>query len=324
MNNLQQTIRIRINGIGHAFSRELGCPCNRCQTINFRMTEPTGELEEFPGWDDPPWRTHTSASILIPDEEEPRNVGSHILVDIGAGVVDSLVSSKLKGLDRFQGILISHWHPDHVLGLNQLCESLKRSAERKGTKFVKAPVYCTLETYKWLQDKGGLSYEFDHRLCFHEILPGVPFKVHEMPPVTITALEVAHGKVKGSVIYVADIGAKRVVFGWDIDVPDAQRPSDGKKNIEVIKEHLRILKGADLLLMAANTWEAEGTGHTSYMLARDFYIKEIGAKRVLLVHLSGHEDEEGSAGHGWNDKQWQDAVSKDGLEIARQGMLIPI
>lgn len=322
MNDLQPTIWVRINGIGHAFSREIGCNCGRCRTINFMMDEPPDKLvEEFRGWDDPPWRSHTSASILIPDEEG--NVESHILIDIGAGVVDSLVSSKLKGLENIKGILISHWHPDHVLGLNQLCESLKRSAFRKGTKFVKVPVYCTLETYKRLRDKGVFSYEFDHRLCFHEILPEVPFKIDTTLPVTITASEVAHGKVKGSVIYIADIGQKKVVFGWDIDVPNAERPSDKKKNIDVIRDNHSIIEGANLLLMPSNTWKAKGTGHTSYIRACE-YINEIGAKRTYLVHLSGHEDGEGCKGYGWTDSEWEAAVSPDGVDIARQGMLIGI
>ena len=283
------------------------------------MAPPPGTLRLFDGWDDPPGRAHTSASILIPGERG--NVKSHILIDVGAGVVDSLVSSKLNALENINAILISHWHPDHVLGLNQLCESLKRSVDRMGTKFVKMPVYCTLETYKRLRDKGGFSYEFDHRLCFHEILPGVSFKISSTPPGVVTALEVAHGKVKGSVIYIVQIGQRKAVFGWDIDVPDAQRPSDGKENIEVIKDHLHILKGAHLLLMAANTWEVTGTGHTSYIRARE-YINKIAAERVYLVHLSGHEDGPGHDGYGWTDSEWQVAVSPHGVAIAKQGKLI--
>ena len=53
---------------------------------------------------DPPWRVHTSASILIPDEEG--NVESHILVDDKAGVGDSLLCSKLQRLDNIKGIFV--------------------------------------------------------------------------------------------------------------------------------------------------------------------------------------------------------------------------
>ena len=102
MENLKQKIWVHINGIGHAFSREIGCLCLRCKTINFAMSVPSGRLEQFDGWDDPPWRAHTSASILISDTEGQSTIKSHILIDIGAGVVDSLVSSKLKGLERLR------------------------------------------------------------------------------------------------------------------------------------------------------------------------------------------------------------------------------
>ena len=325
MTNLQENIWIRINGIGHAFSRELGCDCDRCREVIFKMTEPSGRLEEFPGWQDPPWRVHTSASILIPDEKD--NVKNHILIDIGAGVVDSLVCSKLSGLEDIQGILISHWHPDHVLGLNQLCESLRRSVRRKGTKFIRPTVYCTLKTYKSLQDK-GFSFEFDHRLCFHQILPEIPFKVYTTPPVTVTALEVAHGDVEGAVIYIAEIGSKKVVFGWDIDVPTATLPKSKITNESIIRSHQgNLLKDVDILLISANTWEADmttgkETGHTSYNRVLD-YIGLINPQNVYLVHLSGHEDGENNNGYGWTDSKWERNVSSS-VKIAKQGMLINV
>lgn len=321
MMNLKLKMWIRINGIGHAFSREIGCLCGRCQTINFPMAVPSGRLERFDGWDDPPLRAHTSASILISDTEDQSTVESHILIDIGAGVVDSLASSKLKGLERIEGILISHWHPDHVLGLNQLCESLKRNAKRTRSEFVKVPLFCTLKTYNYLQEK--FSFELGEMLRFCEILSGVHFKVNCDSPITFTALEVAHGSVKGSVIYIAEIGEKKMVFGWDIDVPDAERPLDKKKNIDVIRDNPFILAGVNLLFMPANTWEATGTGHTSFLFARQ-YISEINAKKTLLVHLSGHEDGKGNPGYGWCDSEWASQVSKYGVGVARQGMLIEI
>lgn len=292
------------------------------------MAEPTGKLEAFSGWDDPPWRAHTSASILIPDEKG--NVLSHILIDAGAGVVDSLVASRLKGLENLEGVLISHWHPDHVLGLNQLLESLKRHR----TAFNGVPVYCTPETYEWLINKQGQKYEFSHGLHHQPICHNrkkETFTVGKTSPfpLKITALRVAHGGIEGAVIYVAEIGKKKVVFGWDLDVPEAKRPLDGKKNIDVIRENLDLLFGADLLLMEANTWKTvvgrngKPTGHTSYFHARD-YILAIEPKRVYLVHLSGHEDGEGLGGYGWTDSDWEAAVRKHGVGIARQGMLVEI
>lgn len=322
MSDPQGATWLRINGIGHAFSRELGCTCDRCRSINFAVDEPPDKLEEeFPGWYDPPWRAHTSASILIPGAEG--SVKSHILIDAGAGVGDSLVCSRLEGLDNIRAILISHWHPDHVLSLNQICESVRRSSQRKSVDFVKIPAYCTLATYDRLREKQGFSFEFNKRLCFHEILPGVPFQVEENPRITFTGLEVAHGKTKGAVIYVADIGPKRVIFAWDIDIPDAQLTPNGKKNIDVIRDNLSVLKDAALLLIAVNTWKETGTGHTSFVLAHE-YIAEMNPKKTLLVHLSGHEDGKGNPGYGWSDLHWEHKVSPYKVEVAKQGMLIKI
>ena len=319
---------IRVNGIGHAFSKELGCCCGRCQTINFNMTTPSGLLEPFDGWYDPPWRAHTSASILIPNENDDSMIKSHTLIDIGAGVIDGLVSSKLKGLENVDGLLISHWHPDHLLGINQFCESLKRTVVSQGRKFVKIPLFCTLETYDYL--RGKFSYEVEQFLRFCEVIPEVPFKLSENSPITFTPVNVAHGKgggtAKSAVIFIADFDNQemKVIFGWDIDVPEAKRMSDGKPNIDVIRDNLSLLTEADILFMEANTWkEATNTGHTSFVLARQ-YIDAIQAKKVLLVHMSGHEDGEGNDGYGWNDKEWESAVDQFGVGIARQGMIIQL
>lgn len=316
---------VRVNGTGHAFSRELGCRCGRCRAIDFAPTAATGRLETFAGWNDPPNRAHTSASILVPDTRTA--VRSHILIDVGEGVVDSLGSSDLDGLDNLDGLLISHWHPDHLLGTNHLCESLRRATKAKGRPVGKIPLFCTRETYDYLA--GKFSYEAQAFLEFREIASGQPFKVREDSPIDFMPIGVAHGLggglCKNAVIFVATASAsrKRVVFGWDIDVPDAKRPLDGHTNIDVIRENRAALSGAELYFLPANTWAATGTGHTS-LLAAQQYINECHANRVLLLHMSGHEDGVGNAGYGWSDVEWADNVGARGLEVARQGMLIAV
>lgn len=178
MTTPQASIWIRINGVGHAFSRELGCECQRCQTINFNLALPPRKLDIFQGWDDPPWRAHTSASILIGDADG--EVLSHVLIDCGAGVVDSLMCSGFTGLDRLAALLITHWHPDRVLSINQLSESLRRTAQRNKRPFRKVQAYTTLPTYDWVRrTKGGLDYEF--RIRPQEIVPEDPFLVTAGP-----------------------------------------------------------------------------------------------------------------------------------------------
>lgn len=319
MSETETSIWIRKNGIGHAFSRELGCDCRRCTTISFNLAKPPTNLTPFPGWDDPPWRAHTSASILVGNTAG--HVQGHVLIDCGAGVVDSLVCSGLNALDHLAGLLITHWHPDHVLSINQLCESLRRSAKRRGRPFHKLPVYCTLGTYDWLRLKSGLDYEFKTHLRLQEIVPEVPFAIAAGGvEISFTPVPVAHGWVEGALIFAAKMGSKKVVFGWDIDVPTAEIPNERRKNQDIIDKHLRDY-APDVLFMASNTWAKTGTGHTSYELARD-YIQTIKPREVYLTHISGHEDGAGSRGYGWTDLDWENAVGPDGCKIARQGMVV--
>ena len=311
---------IRINGAGHAYTREVGCPCQRCQTVKFAMDEPPHKLgEPFRGWDDPPWRAHTSASILLPDEQG--NVKSHILIDAGVGVCDSLACSRLSGLENNEAILITHGHGDHIMELKQFFSSMRRVARRQGTDLGKVPVYCTPAVCAQLRQDSSIALEIDRHYYFHEISPGVPFEVGKNHSITFTALEVAHGTAEGAVIYSAEIGPKKVVFCWDIDVPEARRPSDNKTNLDVITENLPDLVEADLFFIEANTWQTGGTGHTSYIRSRE-YLDIIKPRKVFLTHLSGHEDGKGNKGYGWTDTEWENALKPDGVGIARQGMLI--
>lgn len=166
---MKEQVFNRPNGNGAAFSRELGCICRRCKTIQYEMAKPSGRLEEFVGWPDPPSRAGTSASILTGIDGAAK---AHVLIDVGPGVGDSLASSMIAGLENLNAILISHWHPDHTRGLNQIVETARRTVNAKGKPFAKIPFFSTLATYRHMRENGGLAYEIDKRLEFHELVPG--------------------------------------------------------------------------------------------------------------------------------------------------------
>lgn len=180
-------IWIRVNGIGHAFSRELGCTCGRCTTIARMETPPTGLEEEFSGWPDPPSRAHTSASVLARNRD---GIQSHVLIDCGAGTVDSLACSRLAGLENVPALLITHWHPDHVLGLNQFAESVRRTKKRRGDSAERVPTYCTRATHDHLVEKAGFKYEFGKLLEFREVQGGTPFPLPGIPSAVVTPVSV--------------------------------------------------------------------------------------------------------------------------------------
>ncbi len=321
MKTEQATLWVRMNGAGHAFGRELGCDCGRCQTVNYNIAPPPNRLAEFAGWPDPPNRANTSASLLIGNREG--NVAAHILVDVGAGVPDSLAGALIPGLDHVTGVFLTHWHGDHAWGLSQLGEGLRRTAHRREQPFFKIPLYCTLPTYHALRDRIGLAYVLERCYRFQEIVPELPI---ELPAgqtvIRLTAISVKHGAADGAVIYVAEALKKKVVLAWDIETPDAAFPS-GYTNAEVFRRHATLLQNADLHLQECNSWAIAGRGHCTYQAARA-YFEVVQAKRTLLVHLSGHEDGPGNPGYGWTDAQWQAAAKPDGIEVAQQGMVLRV
>ncbi len=325
-----QPVFLRINGNAHAFSRELGCNCRRCQTIQFSMKDPVtnsgGPLAQFSGWNDPPWRANTSVSILLPNKAKPEAVAHHILIDAGAGIVDSLVCSRIENLHKINGILITHWHPDHTLGLNQFAESVKRSCKRRHHSFSKIPFYSTQHTYSMLYPK--FSYEFDEMLSFQEIVSGKPFSLPNVADIQFTPIEIIHGTVKGSVIFVAEFSHhKKCIFMWDIDHPRATRYSDNKSNIEIIREHKNLLEKPDLLFLEINGWTARAPGHGSLIDAQQ-YLDVINPRKVILLHLSGHSDKSGQPAFGWSDDQWRQNLKYNSpftnfpMIIGNQGMIL--
>lgn len=327
-----QRVFLRINGNAHAFSRELGCNCQRCQTINFTLQDPAqnpgGPLTPFPGWPDPPWRAHTSVSILIPDNTNPAAVSHHILIDAGTGIVDSLVCSRIENLHKINGILITHWHPDHTLGLNQVTESVKRTAKRLQHPFSKIQFFSTKDTYSMLYPK--FRYEFDEMLSFQEITSGEPFVLPKIADIRFTPIEVAHGEVKGSVIFVAEFSHhKKCVFAWDIDHPSAARPSDKISNIDIIRKNKNLLENPDLLFLETNGWTAHAPGHGSLIDAQP-YLDIIKPRKVILLHLSGHSDTSGQPAYGWSDAQWRKSVEQNPpfpdhpMLIGNQGMILAL
>ena len=112
---------IVVNGLGHAFLREFGCPCARCRQGQ-RMA-------------------NTSASIIATDEENGKIIW-HALVDVGLGVVTSLCDLATPDDARLDWLLFTHWHPDHSLVLNRLCETLRRRARLRAKSVTKLPTWC--------------------------------------------------------------------------------------------------------------------------------------------------------------------------------------
>ncbi len=321
MNHQHDSLWVRVNGAAHSFGRELGCTCARCRTVNHHLAPAPDRLANFSGWEDPPHRANTSASLLIGDPSGA--VVGHVLVDAGGGVVDSLVCAPIPGLGDISAVLLTHRHRDHTGGLTQLGESLRRAAHASGRDFAKVPLYCTLPTHEDLHKRGGLSQVLERCFDFREVAPEKPFTVDAGPAaVRVTPLPVVHGNAQGAVVYLAEALQKKVLFAWDIDTPEAAFP-EGRTNLDVFQAHASLLNRADLHLQECNTWAAPGKGHTTYHQSRR-YFDIVAARRTFLIHYSGHEDGPGNPGYGWTDAQWQAAAAQEGIDAARQGMVMQI
>ncbi|MBW3599710.1 MAG: MBL fold metallo-hydrolase, partial [Planctomycetes bacterium] len=124
--------------------------------MSYQLAPPPERLTEFPGWADPPVRANTSASLLLGDEQG--QVAGHMLIDAGGGVVDGLSGTPIPGLANVSAVLITHWHHDHISGLAQLGESLRRTARAQERPFLKIPLCCTLATFDALRERAGMRH----------------------------------------------------------------------------------------------------------------------------------------------------------------------
>jgi len=263
------------------------------------MSAPPGVLSPFPGWPDPPWRAQTSVSLLVPDPKDSSRVSEHILIDVGCGVVESLAASKIPGIENVKTLLLTHWHPDHVIGENQLGESVKRAPKN----LIPIPLYCHRDTFSKVSDR--YPYDMKHNFEYKNIDNGRAFNVDRF---SFTPFLVRHRQYNGCVVLVCkenDSGIK-IVFAWDVDTPNSMFPNCPCTNLSVFQHPA--FKDADLFILDCNTWqisESRRTGHTSFLDGWE-YVQTCTPKALGVIHLSGHEDEEAPDGHGfgWTDEKW--------------------
>jgi hypothetical protein len=297
MSNLSNlSLRIVVNGTDHSFQREFGCNCGRCRN--------------------PYFRANTSVSLIAVYRDN--EVVWHALIDAGSGVINNLFDnlSVYQGEPRVDTILLTHWHPDHTLGLNQLCESLHRSRERLGlTADNKIPLWCRSGTKARLNNSH--SYELGRFLDLAGIEqenepPGRLLNSLEFPDVGVEIQPITTSHVT------ADLGgmyctAGSIVSGpkrcagliWDLDNQNDWILSPSP----AAREARRCLGSLNVLFMDCNTWQVEevggkNTGHIGFERLQR-YVNALQPRETVLIHLSGHEDGLGNQGWGWSNAEWE-------------------
>ena len=293
-----------MNGMAHAGRRNEGCDCARCAAINPSPARPPRTLTDFPGWPDPAERAHSSLSLLVPDEADPSRVGTHILIDVGGGVVDSLVDSRIPGIERVDALVLSHWHSDHIQG-HEALRDVRRTQEGASQTI---PFHCHPESYaKVLAENEGIA---DH-LEYHPSDNGVPFRIGTFE---FVPFQVRHLDYPGCLVHVCteERTGIKMIFAWDIDTPDCVLPGGIGTNLDVFTQD--IFADASSLIVESNTWqttrfvldgERRTTGHANF-LAGWQYVQTCRPKGLGITHLSGHEDElaPDQMGFGWPDARW--------------------
>ena len=288
---------LAINGLDGPLARILGCDCGRCMNLTRQA--------------------HTSASLIsFNDEGETVH---HVLFDVGLGVVESLLANPyLQGSKaRLDWLCLTHWHPDHTAGMNQLVISRHINSKRSGLNLPSLPVWCRPGTAEWLQQ----HHDFEFSLCnLHTtgdneppgtLLAPLPIP---LPDVTITPVTVAHLNADHGVdgrrpryccaAFIIETAAKKAILLWDIDSSNEWliRPQTPEQETAVAH-----LSHADYLFVDTAFWQAKPnkiTSHPSFTNVQR-YAANLQPCLTLLVHLSGHPDGRGNAGWGWENGRWQ-------------------
>jgi ribonuclease BN (tRNA processing enzyme) len=299
---------LHVNGVDAPLLRQLGCGCGRCLA--------------------PGRKANTSVSLLA---RNGKQIERHLLVDAGLGVIDSLIDSGLMNTQPppLDGIVLTHWHPDHLAELFRLLPARALDRKRRGLPAERIPLYARQATIDWLAREQGYllaTYLEPHPLDNGEA-PGAilsPLPV-AWPGATITPVSVGHYTAdRGAddqeiafacAAYIIETGRTKTVLLWDIDSENEwlANPSTPGQSATV-----DLLSDADHLFIDTTFWAhpRRPTTHPSFENVRR-YAATLRPHETLLMHLSGHPDGPNNPGWGWTDAQWTAAAraqwAADGL-----------
>lgn len=288
-----------VNGTSSSQTWTPGCPCRRCRDFSSH-------------------RANTSVSLLTFDERD--RLIHHVLFDAGDGVVESLARNPYLAFPhtRLDLICLSHWHPDHTLGLNRICTAVRavRKRHRLDLPFV-IPIWCRSGSAAWLEKKN--DFEFDRYLYVKEsneyepsgtLLPPVTLE-HEIG-VTIEPLTLTHRTADFSVDrttevpstcgFVITTAEKKAILLWDFDDQNQWLFQPGTPTQ---MKAIRHLQEANYLFISTPWWSKRenGKGHCSFEEGMDI-VCNLGPQETFLMHLSGHEMGMDQGAWGWSDAEW--------------------
>ena len=286
-----------INGLDHAWRRELGCNCERCIS--------------------PRRNANTSLSILGFEQDL---LTFHGLVDAGAGVADSLLEiAELRTTPRLDWTFLTHWHPDHVADLARIAVCTQRSRERLHLAPLKPNLWVREGSAVWLERQqphalrhfqiiSSLEYHSKGRLLEAVPLPNTDLQVTPVSLAHSSAdLHAPHGEehLPCCAGFILKTQQHKTALLWDMDATNTwlEQPNYAEQ------EAFIALQGCDQIFIDCNTWhysqQANGqpASHASFAMVSRI-ARALEPRQTFLMHLSGHEDALGN-GFGWSDARWQ-------------------
>ncbi|MBN1952230.1 MAG: MBL fold metallo-hydrolase [Bacteroidales bacterium] len=190
---------IRINGTAPAWPAMLG------------QEHPFYDKEEIASL------ASTSYSILGYKNDTASEPDAEVLIDAGHETVPFLLRNGNRIPDA---LILTHGHPDHILGVDWIVQSL-RFGKRAGTKM---PVYCTPGTWKALIKSWGHIADL---LFHHPLIPGRKVSLQTGADIELTPFPVYHGDgAEGAVmLFIEFPGSDQqpVIFTGDLLCPLVRR-----------------------------------------------------------------------------------------------------
>ena len=187
-------MRLIFLGTGGAWSLpELNCSCRICREMRLRK------------------ESRRRTSLLFSGQ-------TNLLIDCGPDIASQLSDHQIERLD---GILITHEHGDHYIGLDELV-SYKRTSPRGA--FAPIPVYMTKQSWEVIKARFGYLVDMEV-IRVREVEPLKPYTLHEFE---IMPFKTNHGAfAAGSVGYIVQSKDRegkthRLIYTSDfVDLPES-------------------------------------------------------------------------------------------------------
>ncbi len=258
---------VRANGVLPAFMQEMGHYHKRAE----ELAQKSWSL------------VNTSCSLFV---KEDGRILFHLLVDIGSGVMESLLkyeyTKRLKTpeykLRPPDSLLVTHPHPDHCIELYILVEGLKRRRPQVHYKDWRLPIIGTPRCLNALTER---FYWLKPHLEIRTVNFGQSLEVatEGAGTISLTPIEVCHAEhAPGSAIYLLEYNDRKILFGWDF--------------LSIKGNTNNLMEKTDVVFLDGNTWNRHPeTGHISITEGLEL-IKTWQPLRTFFVHYSGYEDQD--------------------------------